>query len=188
MRRLLCAATGGALLLLGAGCSAGGLQPGAAPPAATPAVPGPAASGPVASGPAAPGTTTPSGGASAGPGTRGGGDAALSGNSAAICEQAAKTSADAARNFALDLKLLIEAESAQDAGRVAKAKAKTVRDVENFSYALADMAKLASEPGLKQALAEMGRQVTALKGDVRKVDAGQLARLQDTLDRACGKD
>lgn len=183
MRRLLCAAAGGALLLLGAGCSAGEQQPGIAP-AATPAVPG----GPAASAPVAPGVTPPPGGASAGPGTRGGGDAALSGNSAAICEQAAKTSADAARNFALDLKLLIDAESAQDAGQVAKAKAKTVRDVQNYSYALNDMAKLASEPGLKQALAEMGRQVTALKGDVRKVDAEQLARLQDTLDRACGKD
>lgn len=183
MRRLLCAATGGALLLLGAGCSAGGQQPGGVPPAATPAIPGP-----VASGLTTPGTTTPSGGASAGPGTRGGGDAALSGNSAAICEQATKTRADAARNFVLDLKLLIDAESAQDADRVAKAKAKSTRDVENFSYALADMAKLASEPGLKQALTEMSRQVTALKGDVRKVDAAQLARLQDTLDRACGKD
>ena len=119
--------------------------------------------------------------------TSGGGDAALSGNSKAICRQAAKTGGDAGKNFAQDLKLLIDAESAQDADLVAKAKAKTSRDVENYSFALTDMSKLAAEPTLKAALADMGKQVTALKGDVRKLDADRLAKLQETLDKACGQ-
>jgi len=177
MRRLLCAtAVSGALLLLGTGCSADNGTLGAATPAPMPAASGFAA-------PAGSAAAT-----SAGAGSAGAGDAALSGNSAAICAQAAKTGGDAAKNFAQDLKLLIDAESSQDQDQVAKVKAKTTRDVENYSYALTDMAKLASEPALKQALAEMGKQVTALKGDVRKVDAEQLVKLQATLDRACGKD
>jgi hypothetical protein len=177
MRRLLCAtALSGAFLLLGAGCSAD-------EPAGTAAAPAPGASAaPAASGGAIASATA------AGPGdTAGSGDVALSGNSDAICQQAAKTGGDAARNFAQDLKLLIDAESAQDADQVAKAKAKTTRDVENYSYALTDMSKLAADPALKSALADMGKQITALKGDVRKLDATQLTKLQETLDTACGK-
>jgi hypothetical protein len=175
MRRLLCAtAVSGAFLLLGAGCSADD-------PAGTTAAPTPATSG--AAAPAAGGGTTGSAPAAASPQS---GDAALSGNSSAICQQAAKTGGDAAKNFAQDLKLLIDAQSAQDADQVAKAKAKTTRDVENYSYALTDMSKLASEPALKAALADMGKQVTALKGDVTKIDAAQLTKLQETLDKACG--
>lgn len=172
MRRLLCVT---AFLLLGAGCSA-------EEPAATPAAQAPAAS--AAAAPAASGAAT---GSASDPASPGSGDTALAGNSAAICQQAAKTGADAAKNFAQDVKLLIEAQSAQDADRVATAQAKTARDVQNYSYALTDMSKLASEPALKAALADMGKQVTALKGDVMKIDAGQLTRLQETLDRACGK-
>jgi len=173
MRRLLCAtAVSGTLLLLGSGCSSDD-------PAGTTAAPAPAASGTV---PATGGGATASAPAAGG----GSGDAALSGNGDAICQQAAKTGGDAAQNFALDLKLLIDAESAQDADQVAKAKAKTTRDVENYSYALTDMSKLAADPALSAALADMGKQVTALKGDVRKLDAAQLTKLQETLDKACG--
>ncbi len=176
MRRLLCAtAVSGAFLLLGAGCSADD-------PATTTAAPTPVTSG--ATAPAAAGGATGSAAATAAPQS---GDAALSGNTAAICQQAAKTGGDAAKNFAQDLKLLIDAESAQDADQVAKAKAKTTRDVQNYSYALTDMSKLAADPALKAALADMGKQVTALKGDVMKIDAGRLTKLQETLDRACGK-
>ena len=174
MRRLLCAtAVSGALLLLGAGCSSSADDTTAAPT------------------PAASGAAVPSGSgspASAGAGSQSAGDAALSGNTAAICDQAAKTGGDAATNFVQDLKLLIDAESAQDQDLVAKAREKTTRDVENYSYALTDMSKLASDPTLKAALADMGKQVTALKGDVRKLDAERLAKLQATLDKACGKD
>jgi hypothetical protein len=48
------------------------------------------------------------------------------------------------------------------------------------------MAKLAADPALKAALADMSKQVKALKGDVFKIDAAQLTRLQDTLGQACG--
>jgi hypothetical protein len=174
MRRLLCAtALSGTLLLFGSGCSSD-------EPEGTTAAPAPAAS---ATGSAPSGGATVSAPASGG----GSGDAALSGNSEAICQQAAKTGGDAAKNFAQDLKLLIDAESAQDADQVAKAKAKTTRDVENYSYALKDMSELAADPALKAVLADMSKQVTALKGDVRKLDATQLTTLQDTLDKACGK-
>ncbi|RSM51088.1 hypothetical protein DMB66_42680 [Actinoplanes sp. ATCC 53533] len=175
MRRLLCAtAVSGALLLLGAGCSSDDQ-------AGTTAAPAPLASG--ASAPAVGGATTSSAPA-AGPGP---GDVALAGNSDAICQQAAKTGADAAGTFAEDLKLRIDAESAQDADQVAKAKAKTTRDVENYAYALTDMSKLASEPALKAALADMGKQVATLRGDVLKMDAALLTKLRGTLDKACGK-
>jgi hypothetical protein len=49
------------------------------------------------------------------------------------------------------------------------------------------MSKLAADPALKAALADMGKQVKALKGDVRKLDTAQLTKLQETLDKACGK-
>ena len=177
MRHLLYAtAVSGALLLLGTGCSSD-------EPAGTTAAPAPAAS--AAPAPATSGGATSTGSAPAAAG--GGGDAALSGNSEAICQQAAKTGGDAAKNFAQDLKLLIDAESAKDADQVAKAKAKTTRDVENYSFALTDMSKLAADPALKAALADMGKQVKALKGDVRKLDTAQLTKLQETLDKACGK-
>ncbi|MEU4222636.1 hypothetical protein, partial [Actinoplanes sp. NPDC026623] len=113
-------------------------------------------------------------------------DAALSGNTGAICQQAAKTSGDAVRNFALDLKLRIDAESSQDKNLVAKAKEKTSRDVENFAYALKDMSELAADAKLKAALASMSSQVTALKGDVSKVDSARMVKLRATLDKACG--
>jgi hypothetical protein len=173
MRRLLCAtAVSGALLLLGTGCSSGGADEnsGVAPISlvSTPAAaPGPA-------------------GASAGAALPGEADAALSGNTQAICRQAAKTGGDAAKNFAQDLKLLIDAESSQDKDLVIKAKQKTARDVENYSFALKDMSKLAADAKLKAALADMGAQVTALKGDVRKADAARLDKLRATLDKACG--
>jgi hypothetical protein len=176
MRRLLCAtAVSGALLLSGAGCSSDEPDGSAVGPA-------PAASGPAAatSGGAVTSTSAPATSA-------GSGDAALSGNTDAICQQAAKTGGDSAKNFAEDLKLLIDAETAKDADQVAKAKAKTTRDVENYSFALTDMSKLASDPTLKAALADMGKQVKALKGDVRKLDTAQLTKLQTTLEKACGK-
>jgi len=172
MRRLLCTTAVTGALLLGAGCSSD-------EPAGTTAAPAPVASA----------AAVPSGGAGAtasAPAAATSGDAALSGNSEAICQQATKTRGDAAKNFAQDVKLLIDAQSAQDADLVAKAKAKSARDVENFSYALTDMSKLASEPALKAALADMGRQVKVLKGDVRKIDAARLDKLQETLDKACG--
>lgn len=175
MRRLLCAtALSGALLLSGAGCSTDEPDGAAVGPAPAASGAGPATSGGVTS------TSAPATSA-------GSGDAALSGNTDAICQQAAKTGGDSAKNFAEDLKLLIDAETAKDADQVAKAKAKTTRDVENYSFALTDMSKLASDPTLKAALADMGKQVKALKGDVRKLDAAKFSKLQETLEKACGK-
>ena len=176
MRRLLIAtAVSGALLLTGA-CSSDKTDD--TPTAA--GAPTSATSGAATAGDgAAPAT-------SADPSAQKDADAALKGNTKAICDQAGKVSGDAGSRFAQDLKLLIDAESAQDKDLVAKAKEKTTRDVENYSFALTDMSKLASDKDLKKALASMGKQVNALKGDVRKLDAEKLGALQTTLDKACG--
>ena len=171
MRRLLCAtAVSGTLLLLGAGCSSDD-------PAGSTAAPTPLASASAA----APASGAPASGDVAV------GEVALPGNSEVICVQAAKAAGDAGQSFAQDLKLLIDAQSAQDAGRVAKAKAKTARDVGDYSHTLTELAKSASEPALKAALTDLGEQVTALGGDVFTIDAAQLTALRETLDKACGK-
>jgi hypothetical protein len=169
MRRLLAAvAATGALLL--AGCST-------APDAPTVSAPTGSASSQVA---AVPTVAASVAGKNAG-------DAALAGNTAAICTQAAKTGGQFAAMFAYDLKVLIDAESAKDKDLAAKAKEKTSRDVDNYSFALTDMSKLVADPTVKKALAAMGKQVTALKGDVRKLDDSKLQELNGTLDKACGR-
>jgi len=171
MRRLMAAAAATAALLV-AGCSTDKTDTAATAP--TPAA-----------GSSAGAATGASAGASAG--AKGAaGDAALSGNTKAICDQAAKTGGNAGATFAQDLKLLIDAESSKDKAAVAAAQQKTTRDVENYSYALQDMSKLTDDAALKKALATMSASVGKLKGDVRKIDAEELGRLQGTLDKACG--
>jgi hypothetical protein len=178
MRRLMAAAAVTAALLL-TGCSTDKTAAGDASAAPTPAgTAAPAVTG-------APGATSATGTART-DGDKAKGDAALSGNTAALCSQAVRTGGQAAAAFAQDLKLLIDAESARNKAAVAEAKAKTTRDVENYEYALKDMSKLAADPAVKQALAEMSASVDRLKGDVRKIDADELGRLQGTLGKACG--
>jgi hypothetical protein len=172
-------------VLLAAGCSGDPESSGAAAP--TPAVPAPV-SAPTVSVAATPGGAPVSGtgGTGSTAGGRNAGDAALAGNTRAICDQARKTSGNFAATFAQDLKLLIDAASADDPALVAKAEEKTRRDVQNYSFALKDMSQLAADPTVKKALADMGKQVTALQGDVRRIDDRRLAALSGTLDRACG--
>jgi hypothetical protein len=181
MRRLLLAAAIGAVVLGTAGCSID-KTPSAAvtPQAAAPAGAGASLPGGASSAPA--NGSKPGGAAGANAG-----DAALAGNTQAICNQAAKTGGQFGSMFAQDLKLLIDAESAKDQDLSGKVKQKTARDVENYSFALNDLSKLAADPTVKQALADMSRQVTALKGDVRKIDDKKLDGLRATLDKACGK-
>jgi hypothetical protein len=167
MRRPLAAAAALSFALLAAGCSGDDPAPTAAtgtPDAAT------AAATTVAPDPVA--------AASA--------DAALSSDSKAICEQAARTSTGFGDTFAADLKLL-KAASGKGAEAKTQARQKATRDVESFSFALLDMSKLASDPALKKALGSMGAQVTALKGDLAKINGKKLAALHATLDQACGK-
>jgi hypothetical protein len=113
-------------------------------------------------------------------------DAALSGDTRAICAQAARTSTSFGATFAADQRLLIDAAS-KNAAAGAQAREKASRDVDSFSFALLDMSKLASDPALKKALGAMGAQVTALKGDLSRIDDEKLADLHATLDQACGK-
>ncbi|AGZ39824.1 hypothetical protein [Actinoplanes friuliensis] len=174
MRRLLCATAVSGALLLGAGCST---DKSAETTTVAPTSAASAAAGP------AEGAVT----ASAGAGQAGAGDAALSGNTDAICQQAAKTGGDSAKNFAEDRKLLKAAKSSKDKDQVAKAKEKATRDVENYSFALKDMSELTTDKKLKATLADMSKQVAALKGDVTKLDSAQLTKLNDTLGKACGK-
>ncbi|MEV6306727.1 hypothetical protein AB0M02_45530 [Actinoplanes sp. NPDC051861] len=174
MRHTLFVAAGLSALLL-AGCSSD-------EPEATPA-----AADVVSSATAAPAEagTTPAADTPAGPDAAAG-DAALSKDTDAICEQASRTSTSFGKTFTEDYRLLIEAAS-QGGQAETEAKQKASRDVENFSFALLDMSKLAADPEVKKALATMGAQVTALKGDLSKIDDKKLAKLQATLDKACGK-
>jgi hypothetical protein len=173
MMRLRLAAGALTAVLLGAGCSAGGDTGDTTGDGVAPSAAGRAGAGTTAAGPSGAGQNA--------------GDAALVGNTDAICDQAARTGGEFAATFAQDLKLLIDAESARDKAQAARVKAKTSRDVDNYSFALADMSRLAADPALKRALAEMGQQVSVLKGDVRKLDEKKLASLQTTLDDACHK-
>jgi hypothetical protein len=180
MRRLHRAALVSALVLGVAACSTDKTGTGAAPTAAAP---------PPAPGAGIPASAPPSGGsapASASPSNQSG-DAALSGDTEAICGQAAKVSGQFGAQFAQDLKLLIAAESAEGTDVKSQVLQKTTRDVENYSSALSGLSKLAADPTLKRALADMSKQVTALKGDVRKLDDRKLAGLRTTLDSACGR-
>ncbi|MGX6605066.1 hypothetical protein ACWKSP_23470 [Micromonosporaceae bacterium Da 78-11] len=113
-------------------------------------------------------------------------DAALSGNTKAICAQATRTSATFGETFLADLRLQLDT-TAKGAPTKGQAEQKIERDVQNYSYALADMAKLSTDPALKKALTQMSKQVTALKGDVTKINAEKMSALTATLDKACGK-
>jgi hypothetical protein len=155
------------LPFLAAGCSGGDATATTGP---TPATGG--------AGPAAPAPVDPSVAASA--------DAALSGNTKAICAQAERAGQSFGDIFLADLKLQIDAASKGTAAR-AQADEKIARDVQNYSFALADMAKLTEDAKLEKALTAMSKQVTALKGDITKINADKMSALSATLDKACGK-
>ncbi|RAK39962.1 hypothetical protein B0I29_104504 [Actinoplanes lutulentus] len=112
------------------------------------------------------------------------GDAALAADTEAICAQASRTSAQFGKIFIEDYNRVLELSGQAKTD----AEQKATRDVENFSYALLDMSKLAADSGLKKALAAMGDQVTALKGDLADLDDKKLAGLHATLDKACGRE
>jgi hypothetical protein len=173
MRTVLLAVAGLSALLL-TGCSAD--QPEASAPAGAPSAAG--VSVPEGGAPASGGVDAPAGPDAAA------GDAALSEDSEAICEQATRTSTGFGKTFAENLQLI---SSATDKPARKQAKAKATRDVQNFSFALLDMSQLASEPELKKALGAMGAEVKALSGDLDKIDDKKLAKLQATLDKACGR-
>jgi hypothetical protein len=158
------------LILSTAACtSAGeaGPTPAAPPPTSAPAVSG-AASAPAA----APGKS---------------GDQALSKDTKAICAQADRLTTQFGATFIQDLKQLIDSSSAKDQQRQAEVEQKTQRDVQNFSFALRDLSALAADGDVKKALAGMSKDVTALNGDVRKLDADKLGQLSGKLDKACGR-
>ncbi|GIF26468.1 hypothetical protein BJ973_005829 [Actinoplanes tereljensis] len=113
------------------------------------------------------------------------GDKALSGNTKAICDQAARTSTSFGQTFITDLKLKIDAAS-QGKAAESQAQEKIDRDVSNYSDALAQMAKLADDKTLKAALTQMSKQVKALKGDVTKLNADKMSTITGSLDKACG--
>lgn len=177
MRRLLVLTS---VILLAAGCST---DKSADEPAAAPA-PIPGNSAPAAAGD--PGTA-----ASAAPGKSaaagGGGDTALKNNTEAICNQASKTSGDFASTLAENVKLAGDAASAKDAVAKQRAEQKMVRDVQNYSYALIDMSKLAGDKTVSTALAGLGEKVGTFKDDASKMNAQQLGEIRATLDKACGR-
>ncbi|GAA4598909.1 hypothetical protein BJY16_002888 [Actinoplanes octamycinicus] len=168
MRRHLAAAAALSFALLAAGCSGGDEQE-------------PTAAAPTPAGTAAAATT-----AAADPAVAASADAALSADTKAICAQAARTGESFGTNFAADYQVYLGAK-AQGAEAKARAKEKVTRTVDGYSFALLDMSKLTSDPSLKKALAAMGAQVTALKGDFAKIDDKRLAEISGKLAKACGK-
>lgn len=114
-------------------------------------------------------------------------DAALSGNTKAICAQAARATASFGETYIADLKLKIDA-AAEGEGATRQAAEKISRDVRNYSFALADMAGLTTDPELKRALTDMSVQVKAFQGDINKINAEKMSELTGRLDKACGRD
>jgi hypothetical protein len=113
-------------------------------------------------------------------------DAALSGNTRAICAQAERAAESFGKTFIDDLKLQIDA-AGKGTAAASEAKQKIARDVENYSFALADMAKLTDDATLSRTLTGMSGQVKALKGDLTKLNADKMSELSAGLDKACGK-
>ncbi|MBL7256083.1 hypothetical protein [Paractinoplanes lichenicola] len=113
-------------------------------------------------------------------------DAALSADTKQICAQAERATVSFGELFVADMKLKIDA-AADGTAAKQQADKKIARDVENFSFALADMAGLTTDAPLKKALTAMSAEVKALKGDVAKLDTDRMAGLTAKLDKACGK-
>jgi hypothetical protein len=110
----------------------------------------------------------------------------LSQDTKAICGEADRTSTTFGNTLIADLKVQLDAKG-KDADARAEAKRKLTKDVSDYSDALGDMSKRASDPTLKTTLKQMSGQVTGFSGDLSKLDAARLSELSDTLDRACGK-
>ncbi|GAA4962226.1 hypothetical protein [Actinoplanes utahensis] len=113
-------------------------------------------------------------------------DAALSADTEAICDQASRTSTAFGKTV-VENRVLLTRAGAESREAQAKAREKVTRDVQNFSFALLDMSKLTADAEVKKALATLGAQVTALKGDIAKFDDKRLTDLHGTLDKACGR-
>ncbi|WP_433301877.1 hypothetical protein ACQP2F_07390 [Actinoplanes sp. CA-030573] len=162
-----------------AGCS-GADDNASAPAGGTPAAGANAGAGSDAGTPAAPAP------APVDPSVAAKADKALSGNTKAICAQAERTSTSFGQTFIADLQMQIDA-AGQGAAAKAQAQEKIDRDVSSYSSALSSMARLADDKALKSALTQMSKQVTALKGDVTKLNADKMSAITGNLDKACGK-
>ncbi|HEY0000416.1 MAG TPA: hypothetical protein VGB74_08175 [Actinoplanes sp.] len=164
MRRRVTLAVLGTLLLAAAGCSGdettGGPQP--------------------VTGVSSAAVPAPSGGSGAPPA-----GPALSPPNQQICDQAALAGTDFGESYLTDLQLQIDA-AGKGAAANTQAQQKITRDVQSYSSVLAGFAHAATDPVLKKTLTRMGKEVSALKGEVAKVDAERLSALADTLDEACG--
>jgi hypothetical protein len=178
MRRYLAATVLVGTFFLATACSDGDK-----PDTGTPAPTAGGVSAPAtAAGTAAPGAAVPT----ADPSVAASGDKALSANTKAICAQADRTTKNFGQTFLADLKVQIDAAS-QGAEAKAEAQQKIDRDVQSFSAALQNMGTLTADPQLKNALTAMGKQVTALKGDLTAFNAEKMGSLTSTLEKACGK-
>ena len=110
----------------------------------------------------------------------------LSAQARAVCQQARQAGITFGKNFLADLQSRFEAADKGAAAR-SKAQAKIDRDVEEYSQALADLAKLTTDSALKQALKQMSKQVIAFKGDIAEINQDETSAITATLDKACGR-
>ena len=113
-------------------------------------------------------------------------DAALSDDTKAICQQADRANSTFGATLIADLELQRGART-KDAQAQADAKQKLAQDVSDFSFALSDMAKLASDATLKNTLRQMSQQVTAFAGSPTKIDSARISQLSDILAKTCGQ-
>lgn len=171
MRRLLAAAALTGLALFASACSTEPEPEGSAPIVAAP-----------------PGVEAPSAAPSAPEALPGeAGDKALSANATAICNQAQKTGSDFARTFTENLKLQVDAASADDPAAKSRVEQKAARDVQSYAFALKDLSNLAEDQQVKSALGDLSKRVEAFRGDVTKLTEQEVAGLRDGLDKACNQ-
>jgi hypothetical protein len=110
----------------------------------------------------------------------------LSADARATCDKAAKIGNAFGGTFMTDLRLRIDAEAKGASARSA-AQTKMDRHLNEYSSALAGLARSTGDAALKKALKQMSTQVKALKGDFRKLNAQKLSATTASLDEACGR-
>jgi hypothetical protein len=110
----------------------------------------------------------------------------LSADAKVTCAKATKISTAFGGTFVTDLRGRIEAEAKGSSAR-GVAQAVLDRHVNDYSVALAGLARGTGDAPLKKALKQMSVQVKALKGDFRKLNAAKLSATTISLDKACGR-
>ncbi|GAA4713902.1 hypothetical protein Prum_056540 [Phytohabitans rumicis] len=155
------------MLALGAGCTGSSDAPAATPaPGATTAS---AASGAAsASAPASAGATAPA-----------------TGNAQEVCAAAQNAGGQAVTTFITELGAMLTASGKGDTAAAEEAKGKAEAALRSWAAAVKEQSAKATDPRLKQVLAEIGAEVDTMRADIDSVDDAKLDQLQQRLDALC---